>query len=69
MDKLCGVVLRQHRTITALRDLSALACKFSVILHKFSLKYVSITASNLHNLPKNLTAQYAHNLCAVLPKN
>jgi hypothetical protein len=50
--------LRQHRTKTAginfvdTRLCARLACIFSVILA---------------NLTKNLTAQYAHNLCAVLP--
>ena len=45
-----------------------LACIFSVISHNSSLQGVSLAASSLYNLTKNLTAQYAHNLCAVLPK-
>ncbi|MCI5578461.1 MAG: hypothetical protein MR364_03030 [Oscillospiraceae bacterium] len=30
-------------------------------------RQTSPPALNLYNLPKNLTTQYAHNLCAVLP--
>ena len=56
---LCGIALRQHRTITALRALSVLACKFS-------LKYAGIPASNLYNLPENLLTQSLNNNCAVL---
>ena len=58
---------RQHRTKNALRLCTHLACIFFAILHKFSLTGDSPPASNLYNLTKNLTAQYAHNLCAVLP--
>ena len=47
--------------------LRPLACIFSVILHKSSLKYDSIPASDLYNLTKNLLAQLDDNLCAVLP--
>jgi len=39
-----------------------LACIFSAILHKFSLKYAGIPASNLYDLTKNLTAQSAHRI-------
>lgn len=49
------------------KDCYASAWKISVISHKFSLQYVSIAASNLCNLTKNLTAYLPHNLCAVLP--
>ena len=41
----------------------------TAILPKSSLKYISIPASLLSNLPKNLTAHLAPNLCAVLPKD
>ena len=46
---------------------ACLACIFSVILHNSSLQGDSLAASSLYNLTKNLTAQYTHNLCAVLP--
>ena len=45
----------------------ALACIFSVILHKVHLQGVSLAAFTLYNLTKNLTAQTNDNLCAVLP--
>ena len=46
--------LGQHRTITGCRLYRTLACIFSVILHKFRLKGVSLSALNLYNLTKNL---------------
>jgi hypothetical protein len=50
--------------LTALR----VAClHFSVSLHKSSLKYAGIPASDLYKLTKNLTAQSTYNHCAVLP--
>ena len=63
----CAVLLRQHRTKTIYNFCTHLACIFPVILHEFSLTYDSMSAENSYNLPKNLTAQYAHNLYAVLP--
>ena len=60
-------LLRQHRTKTIYNFCTHLACIYSVILHEFSLTYDSMSAENSCNLPKNLTAQYAHNLYAVLP--
>ena len=61
------LLLRQHRTKTIYKFCTHLACIYSVILHEFSLTYDSMSAENSYNLPKNLTAQYAHNLYAVLP--
>jgi hypothetical protein len=60
-------VLRQHRAVTASRLCVRPACIFSVILHKSSLKYAGIPASNLYKLTKNPMAQSTHNHCAVLP--
>ncbi|MCM1335368.1 MAG: nucleotidyltransferase domain-containing protein [Bacteroides sp.] len=50
------VTLRQHRTITGYAFAVRLTAIFSAILHRFSLKGVSLPASNLYNLTKNLTA-------------
>ena len=50
-----------------LRLCTSSACIFSVILHRNSLTYVSMPASFLYNLTKNLTAHLTHNLRAVLP--
>ena len=46
---------------------TCLACIFFVILHNSSLQGDSLAASSLYKLTKNLTAQYTHNLCALLP--
>ena len=67
-DTMSGVNARSAawtRRIKSVRK--GLACIFSVILHENSLKYASIPASFSYNPTKNLTAQYAYNLCAVLP--
>ena len=65
--KIYGINLRQYRTMTARRLCVRLACIFSVSLHKFTLKYVSIPAPDLCKLTKKLTAQFTPNHCAVLP--
>ncbi|WP_028508892.1 NAD(P)H-dependent oxidoreductase [Ruminococcus sp. NK3A76] len=59
--------LGQHRTTNGGYLCTPSTCKFSVILPKFTLKYVSIPAANLANLTKNLTACLTYNGCAVLP--
>ena len=51
--------------MTALQLCVRLACIFSVILHKSSLKYAGIHASDLYKLTKNLTAQYTKSLCGI----
>jgi hypothetical protein len=50
-----------------LTALLAVCLHFFVISHKSSLKYAGIPLSDLYKLTKNLTAQYAHNHCAVMP--
>ena len=60
-------LIRHHRTINGLRLCRALACIFSVILHKFRLKGDSLPALNLYNLTKNLTARLHDNNYAVKP--
>ena len=42
-------------------------CIFSVILHRSFLTYASMPAKFLYNLTKNLSAQSARNICALLP--
>ena len=61
-------MLRQHRTTTGYRLCRTSACRFSVILHRNSLTYVSKPASFLYNLTKNLTTHLYDNGCAALPK-
>ena len=59
--------IRQHRTKTIYWILCMSCLHLSVILHNSSLQGDSLATSSLYNLTKNLTAQYTHNLCAVLP--
>jgi len=58
---------RQYRTINGYRLCRTLVCIFPVILHKFRLTGASLSALNLYNLTKNLTAQSHDNNYVVLP--